>query len=42
MCIIEINKPAPDFNIDDYKGKQFTLNEFIGKNILIVLNRGFV
>ena len=42
MASIEINKKAPHFEIDDFKGNKFTLSAFQGnKNVLIVLNRGF-
>ena len=40
---VELNKKAPDFEIDDYKGNKFKLSDFKGEaNVLIVLNRGFV
>jgi len=40
---IEINKKAPDFEMEDFKGNKFKLSNFNGKsNVLIVLNRGFV
>ena len=43
MANIEVNKQAPDFQIEDYKGNSFKLSDFRGeKNVLIVLNRGFV
>lgn len=43
MSIIELNKKAPDFEMEDYNGNMFKLSDFIGQsNILIVLNRGFV
>ena len=43
MASIEVNKEAPDFEIEDFKGNKFKLSSFKGKkNILIVLNRGFV
>ena len=43
MASVEVNKKAPDFEIDDYKGDKFKLSDFKGKNnVLIVLNRGFV
>jgi peroxiredoxin len=43
MVSIEVNKEAPDFEIEDFKGNKFKLSNFRGKkNVLIVLNRGFV
>lgn len=43
MASIEVNKEAPDFEIEDFKGNKFKLSSFRGeKNVLLVLNRGFV
>lgn len=43
MGKVEINKVAPDFELEDYQGKNFKLSDFQGeKNVLLVLNRGFV
>ncbi len=43
MASIEVNKEAPDFEIEDFKGNKLKLSSFRGKsNILMVLNRGFV
>lgn len=43
MASVEVNKQAPDFEINDYKNESFKLSSFEGKyNVLIVLNRGFV
>jgi len=43
MSIIEVNKKAPDFEINDFKGDKFKLSDFKEKkNVLVVLNRGFV
>ncbi|SCZ80943.1 hypothetical protein SAMN03080599_02527 [Acidaminobacter hydrogenoformans DSM 2784] len=43
MSSVALNKEAPDFQMDDYKGDLFKLSDFQGKsNVLIVLNRGFV
>lgn len=40
---IIINQKAPDFEAQDFNGNKFKLSDFIGsKNVLIVLNRGFV
>lgn len=43
MGKVEINKTAPDFELKDYQGNNFKLSDFKGeKNVLLVLNRGFV
>lgn len=43
MGKVEINKTAPDFELVDYQGNKFKLSDFKGaKNVLLVLNRGFV
>jgi len=43
MSSIELNKKAPDFEKDDFRGNKIKLSDFKGKsNVLIVLNRGFV
>jgi peroxiredoxin len=43
MSSIEVNKEAPDFEIEDFKTNKFKLSDFRGKkNVLVVLNRGFV
>lgn len=43
MASVEVNKKAPDFEIKDYLGNAIKLSDFKGKkNVLIVLNRGFV
>jgi len=42
MASVDVNKPAPDFTIMDYKGNNFQLSSFRGsKHVLLVLNRGF-
>lgn len=43
MASVEVNQPAPDFELDDFKGNRFRLSTYKGtSNVLIVLNRGFV
>lgn len=43
MASVEVNKQAPDFELNDFKGNAFKLSDYRGKsNVLIVLNRGFV
>ena len=42
MARVEINTPAPDFTLTDYKGDSVSLSQFKGeKNVLLVFNRGF-
>lgn len=42
MSLIELNKPAPDFTLTDFKGNEVSLSDFQGKkNVLLVFNRGF-
>lgn len=41
MGKIEINKPAPDFELDDFNGRSIRLSDFQGKkNVFLVFNRG--
>ncbi len=43
MPKVEINAPAPDFTLDDFKGTSVSLTGFRAKsNVLLVFNRGFV
>lgn len=42
MPKVEINTPAPDFELTDSNGNTFTLSNQRGKNLLLVFNRGFV
>lgn len=43
MSHVEVNRPAPDFEIKDYLGVPIKLSDYQGKkNVLLVLNRGFV
>ena len=42
MPKIEINTPAPDFELDDFLGEKVRLSSFREKsNVLLVFNRGF-
>ena len=42
MSRAELNKPAPDFTLTDFKGNEIRLSGFQGKkNVLLVFNRGF-
>jgi peroxiredoxin len=42
MPKVELNAPAPDFELFDYTGKPIHLSDFRGRNVLLVFNRGFV
>lgn len=43
MSRVEVNRPAPDFEMKDYLGESLKLSNYQGKkNVLLVLNRGFV
>jgi len=43
MPSVEVNKLAPDFELEDFNGEKFRLSDYRGKShVLIVLNRGFV
>lgn len=42
MPKVEINTPAPDFELTDSNGNAFRLSNQRGKNLLLVFNRGFV
>lgn len=42
MSRVELDTPAPDFTLTDFKGNEFQLSDFRGsKNVLLVFNRGF-
>lgn len=39
---VEINTPAPDFELADFNGRTIRLSDYHGeKNIVLVFNRGF-
>ncbi len=39
---VEINTPAPDFELADFNGRPFRLSDFRGeKQVVLVFNRGF-
>lgn len=43
MGRVEINKKAPDFMAEDFRGGRISLEQFKGAyNVLVVFNRGFV
>ena len=40
---IGIGTPTPDFILDNFEGDEIKLSKFFGqKNVLLVLNRGFI
>jgi len=42
MAKIAINQPAPEFNLQDYKGNVVSLSQYRDKQpVLLVFNRGF-
>jgi peroxiredoxin len=42
MPKVDLNKPAPDFKLEDFTGKDVKLSDFKEKaNVLLVFNRGF-
>jgi peroxiredoxin len=42
MANVALNKPAPGFELNEYRGKSVKLADFRGKkNVLLVFNRGF-
>jgi len=42
MPKISLNTPAPDFTLEDFRGKSVRLSDFLGKaNVLLVFNRTF-
>lgn len=42
MARVELNKPAPDFELKDFKGNTVRMSDYEGKkNVVLVFNRGF-
>ena len=42
MPRVNLNTPAPDFNLQNFQGQTVRLADFQGKaNVLLVFNRGF-
>ena len=42
MSRVELNTPAPDFELADFAGNTVKLSDFRGTaNVLLVFNRGF-
>lgn len=43
MPKVELNTPAPNFTLTDYKGQSVQLSNYFGeKHVLLIFNRGFV
>ncbi len=43
MPKVELDTPAPDFALDDFRGHRVRLSDFRDeKAVLLVLNRGFM
>lgn len=43
MSRAELNKPAPNFTLKDFNGREINLIDFENKkNVLLVFNRGFL
>jgi peroxiredoxin len=43
MSRVELNKPAPNFTLKDFSGREISLTDFQNKkNVLLVFNRGFL
>ncbi len=38
----QIDAPAPDFELEDFRGNPVRLSELRGQNVLLVFNRGFM
>lgn len=42
MSKVVLNKPAPEFTLNDYEGQLVKLADFKGvKHVVLVFNRGF-
>ncbi len=42
MPRVALDKPAPDFSLEDFTGEIIRLSDYKGKsNLLLVFNRGF-
>jgi peroxiredoxin len=42
MSHAELNKPAPNFTLTDFTGREINMKDFQDKkNVLLVFNRGF-
>ncbi len=42
MSKVSINTPAPDFELQDYKGNTVRLSDYKGEsNVILIFNRAF-
>jgi peroxiredoxin len=42
MAKVQINATAPDFSLDDFRGRRVRLSDYRGdKHVVLVFNRGF-
>jgi len=42
MSRVTLDSPAPDFTLEDFRGKEITLSELAGtSHVVLVFNRGF-
>lgn len=42
MAKVQVNTPAPDFELADFNGRSVRLSDFRGqKHVYLVFNRGF-
>ncbi len=42
MPKVEINAPAPDFELADMNGKAVRLSDLRGRVVVLIFNRGFM
>jgi peroxiredoxin len=43
MPKVQLDTPAPEFTLPDFRGNLVSLSDFYGqKNVLVVFNRGFI
>jgi len=43
MPKVSLDRPAPDFQLNDFHGKVVKLSDFRGqKHVILVFNRGFI
>lgn len=42
MPKVQLNAPAPDFELADFAGNPVRLSDYRGQNVLLVFNRGFM
>lgn len=41
MSKASLNKKSFDFTLNDFSGKKIALSDFLGKNVILIFNRGF-